>query len=83
VGHSLPFVDLIAINIVVAIFAGLMPVPGGIGVTEAALAGGLALAGIPEGEALAAALLYRAVTFYLPPLWGFFCLRWLKRHEYL
>lgn len=83
VGHSLPFVDLIAINIVVAIFAGLMPVPGGIGVTEAALAGGLALAGIPEGEALAAALLYRAVTFYLPPVWGFFCLRWLKRHDYI
>ena len=83
VGHSLPFVDLIAINVVVALFAGLMPVPGGIGVTEAALAGSLTLAGLPEGEALAAALLYRAVTFYLPPLWGVVALRWLTRHDYL
>ena len=83
VGYRLPFVDLITINVVVALFAGLMPVPGGIGVTEAALAGSLALAGMPEGPALAAALLYRAVTYYLPPLWGYFAMRWLTRHDYL
>lgn len=83
VGHQLPFVDLIAINVVVALFAGLMPVPGGIGVTEAALAGSLTLAGLPESSALAAALLYRGVTFYLPPIWGFASLRWLTRHDYL
>lgn len=83
VGRWLPFVDLLAISVVVALFAGLVPVPGGIGVTEAALAGSLTLAGLPTSEALAAALLYRGVTFYLPPLWGFVAMRWLTRHDYL
>jgi uncharacterized membrane protein YbhN (UPF0104 family) len=82
-GYTLPFVDLITITVVVALFAGLMPVPGGIGVTEAALAGSLTLAGLPVGDALGAALLFRIVTFYLPPLWGFVALRWLTRHDYL
>ena len=27
--------------------------------------------------------LYRIATFYLPPLWGFFALRWLQRNRYL
>jgi hypothetical protein len=28
-------------------------------------------------------LAYRMVTFYLPPLWGYFTLRWLRTHDYL
>jgi hypothetical protein len=27
--------------------------------------------------------LYRLSTFYLPPIWGYFALRWLKRDSYL
>jgi hypothetical protein len=26
---------------------------------------------------------YRMITFYLPPLWGYFTLRWLRTHDYL
>jgi uncharacterized membrane protein YbhN (UPF0104 family) len=33
--------------------------------------------------ALAAVFLYRLSTFYLPPIWGFFALRWLERARYL
>jgi uncharacterized membrane protein YbhN (UPF0104 family) len=44
---------------------------------------GLARAGLPEDVAFAAALLYRAATFYLPPLWGFFAFRWLKQSQHL
>jgi glycosyltransferase 2 family protein len=36
----------------------------------------------PEA-AVAAVLLYRISTYYLPPLWGFFALRWLQRNRYL
>ena len=33
--------------------------------------------------ALAAALCYRLITFYLPPLWGYVALRSLRRDGYL
>jgi uncharacterized membrane protein YbhN (UPF0104 family) len=36
-----------------------------------------------EEAALAAVLLYRISTFYLPPLWGFFAMQWLQRNRYL
>ena len=38
--------------------------------------------GSPE-SAIAAVLLYRISTFYLPPLWGFFAMQWLQRNRYL
>jgi glycosyltransferase 2 family protein len=44
---------------------------------------GLTAAGMSEEAALSAVLLYRAATFYVPPLWGFFALRWLQRRAYL
>jgi hypothetical protein len=40
-------------------------------------------AGLPEEIAFAAALMYRLATFYLPPIWGFFALRWLERNKHL
>jgi len=60
-----------------------MPVPGGLGVYEGALTGGLVLIGIPDEVALAATLTYRMVTFYLPPIWGWYAMRTLKQEEYL
>ena len=38
---------------------------------------------MPEEAALAAVLLYRISTFYLPPAWGFFAMRWLQRNGHL
>ena len=57
--------------------------PGGVGVAEGGLTFGLVQAGMPEGVAFAAVLLYRLATFYLPPTWGYFALRWLERNEHL
>jgi uncharacterized protein (TIRG00374 family) len=82
-GQAVPFADVVVINVAVALFAGLMPVPGGIGVTEAALTAGFVAAGVPDGAAFAAALTYRLVTYYAPPLLGFFAMRWLQRNQYL
>jgi len=28
-------------------------------------------------------VLYRLATFYLPPVWGFFAMRWLQRNQHL
>ena len=82
-GGSISLASAIFVNEVVAIFAGLMPVPGGIGVTEAALTGALVAVGVPEDQAFAAAITYRICSFYLPPLWGYLSLRWLRRHDYM
>ena len=44
---------------------------------------GLVSAGMTDEAALAAVLLYRIATYYLPPLWGFFAMVWLRRNRYL
>ena len=36
-----------------------------------------------DEAALAAVLLYRMATYYLPPIWGFFAMQWLQRNRYL
>jgi glycosyltransferase 2 family protein len=83
VGGSVSLGEALFINIVVSLFAGLMPIPGGIGVAEAGLTAGLTAVGVPSDTAVAAVLVYRLCSYYLPPTWGWFCLSWLKRHEYL
>jgi uncharacterized membrane protein YbhN (UPF0104 family) len=80
---QVPLSSLILINVVVGLFAGLLPVPGGIGVAEAGLTLGLTRAGIPTDTALAIALTNRFCTFYLPPFWGYGCYRWLVGRKYL
>jgi uncharacterized membrane protein YbhN (UPF0104 family) len=83
VGYPIDLGELLLVNISVALLAGLLPVPGGIGVTEGGLTYGLVLAGMPEGVAFAAVLMYRLSSFYLPPIWGYFAMRWLERNEHL
>jgi uncharacterized membrane protein YbhN (UPF0104 family) len=82
-GADVPLSSLILINTVVSLFAGLLPVPGGVGVAEAGIALGLSRVGLPPATAFAVALTYRFCTFYLPPLWGLQAYRWMTRHHYL
>lgn len=82
-GSSVSFSEAVFVNSAVGLFVGLMPVPGGIGVGEAALAAGLTVVGVPESVAFAAAITHRLVTVYLPPVYGFFATRWLTRRDYL
>lgn len=82
-GTTVSLSDLVVIIISVSLLAGLLPVPGGIGVVESGLTFGLVAAGMPEEPAFAAVLLYRVATFYLPPLWGYPAFRSLERHDHL
>ena len=82
-GYSIGLADLVLINVSVALLAGLLPVPGGIGVTEGGLILGLTTAGMPETTAFAAVIFYRLASFYVPPIWGFFALRWLEKTKQL
>ncbi|NAZ88132.1 lysylphosphatidylglycerol synthase domain-containing protein, partial [Kineococcus indalonis] len=60
-----------------------VPVPGGVGAAEAALAAGLVAAGLDAGTALSAALLHRVLTFWarVPPAWV--AVLWLRRRRAL
>lgn len=82
-GYSLGLGELMVIGISTMLLAGLMPVPGGIGVTEGALVFGMVGAGLPDEVAFAAMVLFRMATFYVPPIWGFFTMRWLQRNGYI
>ncbi len=82
-GGEASLAELLLINTGVSLLSGLVPVPGGIGVSEAGLTAGLVAVGIDESAALAATLTHRMVTYYLPPVWGWFALRWLGRHGFV
>ena len=82
-GYDFSLAELLVINISVSLLASVVPVPGGVGVAEFGLTVGLTSAGMTPEPAVAAVLLYRIATFYLPPLWGFFAMRWLQRNSYL
>ena len=83
VGGSVSLGEAVAINVIVSLFAGLMPIPGGIGVSEAGLYAGLTSVGVESDAAIAAVLIYRLCSYYLPPIWGWVSLRWLTNHDYL
>lgn len=82
-GYDLSLAELLLINVSVSLLGSLVPVPGNIGVAEFGLTVGLTGAGMTPEAALGAVFLYRLATFYLPPIWGFFALRWLQGNRYL
>jgi glycosyltransferase 2 family protein len=74
---------LIVIIRLAAMVGGASPSPGGLGVIEAGLILGLTAAGVSEADATAAVFIQRLFTSYLPPIWGWFALVWLRKREYL
>lgn len=66
-----------------ALFSALVPVPGNVGVGEAALTAGLVAVGVPSGPAFAIAVTQRIATSYLPPIYGGWALRWLRKNDYI
>jgi uncharacterized membrane protein YbhN (UPF0104 family) len=82
-GATAHLAQLVLVNTLVSLFAGLMPVPGGVGVAEAGYTACLQAIGIPSAVAISTALAFRLVTFYLPPIWGSAAMAWLRRHRYV
>jgi uncharacterized membrane protein YbhN (UPF0104 family) len=81
-GYDLGFAELIVVQVGAGMLGNVAPVPGGIGVQEAALTAGLTSFGIPANPALATVIVFRAITFAIPPVFGFFTLRWLRNKGY-
>lgn len=64
-GASVPFLAVLVVYMIAATVAAVSPTPGGLGAMEAALVTGLTRAGVAGGEAVAAALTFRLLTFWL------------------
>ncbi|GLY33112.1 lysylphosphatidylglycerol synthase transmembrane domain-containing protein [Kineosporia sp. NBRC 101731] len=78
--EGVPLVLLAIVVIAGSAIAGSVPVPGGIGAAEAALAGGLKVAGVEDYEvAVSAAVLFRVFTFWLRVPIGWLALVALRR----
>lgn len=71
-GYELPLLTLSVTYLVSNTVGSVIPSPGGIGPVEAALTGGLMIAGIPSSVAFSTAVLYRLLTF-----WGRVPLGWI------
>jgi glycosyltransferase 2 family protein len=82
-GVHLNVAELVFVNTSASVLSSVIPSPGGIGAAEAAITAGLVAMGVDESTAFAIALTQRLSTFYLPPIWGYFSLRWLERHGYV
>jgi undecaprenyl-diphosphatase len=72
-----------AVYMAAAAIAAASPTPGGTGAIEALLAAGLTGIGISSGAAVAAVLVYRLATYWLPVVPGWLSLRLLQRMGYV
>jgi glycosyltransferase 2 family protein len=82
-GEHLWLPVLIVVITLAGIIGGISPSPGGMGVVEAGMILGLTAAGVSESDATAAVFIQRLFTSYLPPVWGWAVLVWMRRREYL
>lgn len=82
-GYSLRVLQLVVVNSLAWVIGRLVPVPGGMGAAEAGLIAGLTAAGVPESVAVAATFTHRLFTAYIPPVYGWFALTWLRRRDYV
>ena len=82
-GDHLRLPTLIVVITLAGIVGGISPSPGGMGVVEAGMILGLTAAGVSEADATAAVFIQRLFTSYLPPIWGWITLVWMRKREYL
>ena len=66
------FTSVALVYLIGAMVSSVAPTPGGIGAVEATLIAGLTSAGMPSTTAVAAVILFRLATFWIPllPGWG-------------
>jgi uncharacterized protein (TIRG00374 family) len=82
-GPGISLATSLVVVVAASLLGGLAPTPGGMGVQEAVIAGALVAAGVDQSVAYPATIMYRIVTFFLPPIWGYFSLRWLESNGYI
>jgi len=83
VDAELPVATVALVYLAGSALASAAPTPGGLGATEATFAAALSAVGVDEVSAVAAVLLYRLVTFWLPILPGWLAYAALRRADRL
>jgi uncharacterized membrane protein YbhN (UPF0104 family) len=83
VGADASFAAVALVSLTAGTVATAAPTPGGIGAVEAVLLASLTGIGVPSAPALAAVLVYRLATFWLPIAPGALAFRSLTRREVL
>jgi glycosyltransferase 2 family protein len=78
-GAGPSFTAVALVYLVGSVVFSVAPTPGGIGAVEATLIAGLTSAGMPSATAVAAVLVFRLATFWLPLLPGWGALAILQR----
>jgi glycosyltransferase 2 family protein len=79
-GAHFSVVAVVAVFMVASTIGQLLPTPGGLGAVEGGLVAGLTAIGIPPPTAIAAALVARVLTFWLPVVPGIVAFRLLQHH---
>jgi len=82
-GQAPPVASIAVVFLTGSAVGSLVPTPGGIGAIEAAMSTGLIAAGMQSSRAVAAVLLFRTVTFWLPVLAGWWAMHYLQRTDVL
>ncbi len=82
-GTELDLIACIAVVVATSLLQGIIPVPGGIGVSEAVMSAFLIPLGVSPEVAMGGAVIWRVSTFYLPATEGFFASKYLSNHGYL
>jgi uncharacterized membrane protein YbhN (UPF0104 family) len=78
VGYPIAIAPLV-LGYLIGYLANLVPIPGGVGILDAGLAGTLVLYGAPATQAAAAVLIYHAIAFWVPALGGLIAYSLLRR----
>ena len=78
-GVSVPLVTVAAVYFGAEALGALGGTPGGLGLLDSSLIAGLATVGVVAGSAIAAVLIFRLLTFWLPTAPGALALRRLRR----
>jgi undecaprenyl-diphosphatase len=82
-GTVVPLSTVAVVYLAGSAIGSAVPTPGGLGAVEAALVAGLVATSVGQGTALAAVLLFRLATFWLPILPGWVSFAVLQRRGYL
>ena len=80
-GAQLPVLAVLAVFMVGQTLGHMVPIPGGIGPTEAVMVAGLTALGTLPTVAVAAVLACRLLTYWLPVLPGIAAFRYLQHHR--
>lgn len=82
VGIEISFVQSFLIYTLSTTLANAVPVPGGIGAAEAGLFAGFTFLGFSPAESMAAAVIYRLITFWIPFIPGFYFFLNLRKNVF-